>query len=234
MTLPSRVRSPAAALALACAVTWPGVSAAQAPAPDGDPWPQSERIGPLAERVAASGDNQGLPFAVIDKQTAQLAVFDADGSPRGVAPVLLGAATGDGSTPGVGERALAAIAAGERTTPAGRFVAGFGPSTDGSTVLWIDYATAISVHPLIDTNRSERRPERLLSPTPDDNRITYGCINVAAGFYEDIVRTAFARGGVFYVLPEATELAAVFPTLADEAASERFAEAGPDEEADSE
>lgn len=229
MTLPRWTRSPAAVLGLALAglASWPGSPAAQPSAADAAPWPSSERIAPLAAWVAAAGDNEGRPFAVIDKEAAQLAIYDAEGELRGMAPVLIGAAVGDGSAPDVGERALADIPPDERTTPAGRFHGGFGPATDGSTVLWVDYATAISLHPVIDTNRAERRPERLFSPTPDDNRITFGCINVAAGFYEDVVVPAFGAGGVFYVLPEAAPLAEVFPAFA----GEREFAAGPAEPA---
>lgn len=216
MTRPKWTRFPATALALALAgsASWSGSLAAERAA-DSAPWPSSDRIVPIADRVVAAGDNQGLPFAVIDKETAQLAVYDAGGELRGMAPVLIGAAVGDDSAPGVGERALADIAPEERTTPAGRFYGGFGQGPDGSPVLWVDYATAISVHPVIDTNPAERRPERLLSPASDDNRVTFGCINVAAGFYEDVVAPAFAAGGIFYVLPEASPFEAAFPSLAD-------------------
>ena len=94
----------------------------------------------------------------------------------------------------------------------------------------MDFATAISLHPVVTSHPEEKRVERLKSPTVDDNRITYGCVNVAAGFYDDVVLTTLARGGVFYVLPEATPIEALFPALADEAAaSEQLAAAGPEE-----
>lgn len=214
MTHPRCARPLAKALGLTlawAAASWPGVGAAQEPAPEG--WPSSSRIRPLAEQVAASGDNEGLPFAIIDKETAQLAVYDAGGDLKGMAPVLIGSAVGDGSAPDVGDRALSDIPPEDRTTPAGRFYGGYGPAADGSTVLWVDYQTAISLHPVVDTNRAERRPERLLSPTAEDNRITFGCINVAGGFYADVVSTTFAAGGVFYVLPEATPMDVVFAGL---------------------
>lgn len=213
MTPPRWARSSAAALglALACPALWPGVLAAEPAAASDAPWPSSKWIGPVAAWAAAAGDNEGLPFAVIDKRAAQLAVYDARGRLRGMAPVLVGSAVGDDSAPGVGDRALAQITPEQRTTPAGRFLGGFGPATDGSTVLWVDYATAISLHPVIDTNRTERRPERLLSPASDDNRITFGCINVAASFYADVVEPTFAGGGVFYVLPETIPVEVAFP-----------------------
>ena len=66
---------------------------------------------------------------------------------------------------------------------------------------------------------SEKRVERLASPTPDDNRITHGCINVAPEFYEQVVTPTFQRGGVFYVLPETDSLADTFPEFAQSRAA---------------
>ena len=140
---------------------------------------------------------------IIDKVGAEVFVFDADGQFKGKTPALLGSAKGDQSVPGVGDRELSQIKPDERTTPAGRFVARFGPAAGGKRVLWVDYATAVSMHPVITANKKEHRVERLKSPTPDDNRIPYGCINVDPGFYKDVVRPLFTdAGGVVYILPE--------------------------------
>ena len=54
-----------------------------------------------------------------------------------------------------------------------------------------------------------RTPRR--ARTPDDNRVTHGCINVAPEFYEGIIRPTFERGGVFYILPDTASLAETFP-----------------------
>ncbi|MDP1885268.1 MAG: hypothetical protein Q8L17_02275, partial [Polaromonas sp.] len=49
------------------------------------------------------------------------------------------------------------------------------------------------------------------SATPDDNRISFGCINLPAGFYDTVVKPALGtRRGVVYVLPETRPLQAVF------------------------
>ena len=174
--------------------------------------PTSYTARQVAQWVTVSGDNRGLPFAVIDKVTAEVAVYGADGQLRGTGAALLGFARGDGSTPGVGDRELSDIAPEERTTPAGRFLAAYGPATGGKKVLWVDYATAISLHPVVTANRKERRLQRLKSPAPDDNRITFGCINVAAGFYENVVRPSFTgTNGVVYILPESEPLEAALP-----------------------
>lgn len=171
----------------------------------------SDTVVELAGWVVAANDSQGYPFAVIDKAAAQILVFGSDGTLRGAAPALLGSAIGDHTAPGVAGLALRDIPAGDRTTPAGRYVGGFGPSIDAGRVLWVDYDSAVSVHPTATDVPAERRAERLASPTPEDNRISHGCINVAPAFYEQIMRPTFEQGGVFYILPEAMPLAETFP-----------------------
>jgi hypothetical protein len=173
--------------------------------------PVSQLVVDLAAWVIASEDNRGLPFAIIDKGAAQLLVFGADGKLRGIAPTLLGSAVGDHSAPGVGERELSQIPLEDRTTPAGRFLAAYGPAPGGKKVLWVDYATAVSVHPVLVSNAEERRAERLESATPRDNRITHGCINVSAPFYDEVVRGTFKKLGVFYVLPDTMPVAEAIP-----------------------
>jgi hypothetical protein len=164
--------------------------------------------------VIASGDNGGLPFVIIDKVQAEVLVFSADGQLRGAAPALLGFAHGDDSVPGIGDRKLSSIRPGERTTPAGRFIAGFGRTHGEENVLWVDYENAVSLHAVITASPKERRLERLKTPTPMDNRITFGCINVPVAFYKKVVRPAFTgTNGVVYVLPETKSLDDVFPAF---------------------
>lgn len=174
----------------------------------------------VADWVAATGDNGDLPYMILDKATAELSVFEPDGEFLGATPALLGSARGDHSTPGVGDRELSKIKPADRTTPAGRFVASFGRAYGNHTVLWVDYPNAISLHPVITANPKERRPQRLKSPTPKDNRITYGCINIAPAFYQTVVRKHFGKsGGIVYILPEAMELTDAFPSFRVQAIS---------------
>jgi hypothetical protein len=194
-----------------------GETAAQ-PAAAVDLLPQGQEVSDtvieLAGWVVASGDSHGYPFAIMDKAAAQILVFGGDGRLRGAAPGLFGSATGDHTAPGIAGLALRAIPGRDRTTPAGRFVGGFGPSSDAGRVLWVDYDSAVSIHPTATGVPAEKRVERLASPSPDDNRITHGCINVAPEFYEQIMRTTFERGGVFYILPDEAALAETFPEFA--------------------
>lgn len=164
----------------------------------------------VAGWVAASGDNRGLPFIIIDKVDARVFVFAADGVLLGAAPALLGLGRGDDSVAGIGARTLASIRAEERTTPAGRFEAALGNDYD-QDILWVDYATSLSLHRVIVGRPADRRHARLATPTPSDNRISYGCINVPAKFYDDVVAPAFRNTvGIVYILPETRPVDAVF------------------------
>ncbi|MEZ5961722.1 MAG: hypothetical protein R3C30_15070 [Hyphomonadaceae bacterium] len=148
-------------------------------------------------------------------------MFGPDGRLRGAAPALFGSAVGDHSVEGVAGLALRDIPAADRTTPAGRFVGGFGPSIGGGRTLWVDYDSAVSIHTVTTDVPSERRLERLASPSPDDNRESHGCINVSAEFFDGIVAPTFARGGVFYVLPDEASLAETFPEFARRSSPQR-------------
>lgn len=171
----------------------------------------SDTVIELAGWVVASNDSQGYPFAIMDKDAAQILVFGGDGRLRGAAPGLFGSAVGDHTAPGIAGLALREIPGRDRTTPAGRFVGGYGPSIDAGRVLWVDYDSAVSIHPTATGVPAEKRAERLASASPDDNRVTHGCINVSPEFYEDVISSTFERGGVFYILPDTAELAETFP-----------------------
>ncbi len=176
--------------------------------------PASAQVRTMADWVLASGDNQGLPFVIVDKMEAKVFVFQAKGEIRGAAPALLGLARGDVSTPGIGDRPLARIAPEERTTPAGRFLAARGRNIGDHDILWIDYASAVSLHPVVTSNPKEQRLRRLASPSADDNRISYGCINVPAAFYNGVIVPAFTgTSGVVYVLPEVRPIHEIFAGL---------------------
>lgn len=165
----------------------------------------------IADRVVHSGDNGGLPFVIVDKADARVFVFDAGGRIQGAAPALLGLARGDHTVPGIGDREYADMPPESRTTPAGRFVAARGRNARGEDVVWLDYEAAVSLHRVVTSRSEERRLERLATPTPLDNRISFGCINVPAQFFEDVVSPAFTNtDGIVYVLPETRPAHEVF------------------------
>ena len=159
--------------------------------------------GNFARRAVGAGDNHGQMFAVIDKTSATFSLYDATGRLVAASPALLGLARGDASVLGIGDRPIRDIAPHERTTPAGRFASEPGKNLQGQTVVWIDYDAAVSLHSLRPSDPIEKRRERLASPTPSDNRITYGCVNLPVEFYERwVLPTLGKKAGVIYVLPE--------------------------------
>lgn len=187
-------------------------AATQPVAPALAPSPAAQRV---IDWVMASGDNHALPWAVVDKQGASLFLFDGKARPLGAVPVLIGIAPGDDATPGVGNKRLSELGPAEKTTPAGRFLAKFSIPVGRERVLWVDYATSVALHAIPKTaSPKERRGERMKSATPEDNRITFGCINVPNAFYQTTLRQVFrGKGGYVYVLPDSKPLEDVFPLL---------------------
>lgn len=165
----------------------------------------------VADWVVSSSDSRGLPFIIVDKLGARLFLFEGGGILRATSPVLLGLGRGDDTPPGVGDRPLSQILPAERITPAGRFVAEQGHNLSGKDILWIDYDAAISLHRATDRKpglTAKSRLDRLNSTTNTDNRISHGCVNVSAAFYDRYIqRTAQA---IVYILPETRSAAAEF------------------------
>ena len=87
----------------------------------------------------------------------------------------------------------------------------------GEDIVWVDYDDAISMHRVRATNPKERRLQRLASPSIADNRISYGCINVPAAFYDQYVQPAFlpTRKAMVYVLPETRPVLSTFANAYD-------------------
>lgn len=168
----------------------------------------------VANWVTQAQDNRRLPFVILDKREAMVFVFDANGRIIDASPVLLGAAVGDDSVAGIGERPIDQVHPSERTTPAGRFVSQPGKNASGESVVWVDYSAAVSMHRVRLVDAKERRLERLASPDPAQRRISYGCINVPVAFYDSVIWPVIGTArGVVYVLPETRTVREVFAGL---------------------
>ncbi len=168
----------------------------------------------VANWVVGSANNGGLPFAIIDKTGAKVFIFDANGRLQGATFALLGLARGDSSTPGIGRLKLSAITPAERTTPAGRFVGQLGVD-NAQSVFWIDYNDSIAMHPVVLGSPGDHRFARLATASALDKRITFGCVNVPAKFYYDVVFKTFSgTQGVSYILPDSKTVTDVFPDAA--------------------
>ena len=174
----------------------------------------SDDVTRMAQWVLDTRNNRSLSFMIIDKKNTKIFVFDPNGKLHGATPALLGGAVGDDSVPGIGNRKLSSILPQERTTPAGRFVAALDHNLGGKDILWVDYANAISLHRVVTNNPKENRARRLATPTIDDNRISYGCINVPARFFDKVVIPTFRKtNGIVYILPETRPIGAVFTSF---------------------
>jgi hypothetical protein len=170
----------------------------------------------VADWVVDSGDNHGMVFMIVDKKDAKVFAFDADGQLRGAAPALLGLGVGDDTIPGIGQRKLSDVRPKERVTQAGRFISSLAINLHGKDILWLDYESSLSLHRVITTRPQDRRLERLATPTPLDNRISFGCINVPVKFFDNVVNPAFTgTSGVVYVLPEIRSNSEIFPSYYD-------------------
>jgi hypothetical protein len=176
--------------------------------------PASNDVRRMANWIAVSHDNGTRAFAILDKQQAKVFLFGPDARLRAATPALLGAAHGDDTVPGIGDKPLKDVKPEEKTTPAGRFVAEVGRSSSrGEDVVWVDYDAAVSMHRIIKV------PERLKAmATPDvaDNRMSFGCINLPDAFYEGQLRPAIDRQGlVVYILPETRTIERTFASFHD-------------------
>jgi hypothetical protein len=165
----------------------------------------------MADWIVARRDNGKLPFMVLDKVDARLYVFEPDGELVEDTPVLLGSAHGDDTFPGIGNVPIKKVKPFQRTTAAGRFVTQPGLDIDRTDVVWLDYDAALAMHRVINKVKSERRLQRLASPTPADNRISYGCINIPIDFFDRRISPVFGKKpGVAYIIPEVKTFAQVF------------------------
>ncbi|HJV95338.1 MAG TPA: L,D-transpeptidase [Albitalea sp.] len=173
--------------------------------------PASDDVRTLAAWVTGARDNQGLPFAIVDKRAAKLYLFEPKGRVIASSAVLLGAARGDRSTPGVGKLPPAQIPWADRTTPAGRFETEPGRNLDGEDVVWFDYDAGLAIHRLRPAAPAQQRAERLASASADAHRISAGCVVVPVAFFTGVIQPTLGRSrGVVYVLPEMHSLREVF------------------------
>jgi hypothetical protein len=168
----------------------------------------------FANWVAMANDNGTHAFAILDKRQARVFLFDPDARLRADTPALLGAAHGDDTAPGIADKPLKEVKPEEKTTPAGRFVAQVGESSSRhEDVVWVDYDAAVSMHRII---KVRERLKAMATPDVNDNRMSFGCINLPDAFYEGQLRPAVDRWGlIVYVLPETRPLEQTFASFHD-------------------
>ena len=195
-----------AAALFAVAGAAPAVAAAHAP---------STEARELHEWILKARDHRGQPFAIVDKKSARIMVYDGHGRLQGASPALLGQATGDDSAPNVSAHTQQGhVPFKERTTPAGRFDVEAGRNLTGEQVIWVDYDSAFAIHRLRPGRSKPDRERRLASAEPEDHRASLGCVVVPERFYLDVVqRWLGQRRAVVYVMPETTSAREFFTAM---------------------
>lgn len=171
----------------------------------------TQNVSPQVDMVTDYMQEQSLEtIVVLDKANAELLVIDR-GEVVMRSPALYGRGQGED------ERADG------RATPAGVFALReySDRKYDGGRVLaFLCHPNACYViHPTWHGKPSERRDERLATPTPDDNTVSNGCINVPYAFYQQMNAYLQSRANVvtengrsmawlprLVVLPENTNL----------------------------
>ncbi len=194
------------AVCLATASAWPSAQASQQPRPTSAASIAAipDAVRQLALRVRDSGDHGGRPFAIVDKRSAMIMLYSADGTLAGSSSALMGRTLGDASTAGVGDRTQQQRLRNEDlTTPAGRFVSEPGRNSSGEAIVWIDYGAALAIHRLRPGASRDERSRRLASNDAQAKRVSAGCVVVPERFFDSVVQPLLGRGrGVVYVLPE--------------------------------
>jgi hypothetical protein len=170
----------------------------------------SPEVQATAQWIRASRDNGNMYYLVLDKPNAQVYFFHPAGHMIAAAPVLLGMGKGDkmlvsNATP------MSGMPPNKRITPAGRFVSRLGIDSHGKELLILDYDAALSLHPIVKGTPKENRAGRMASVTAEDNRVSFGCINVPVAFYSNVVSPSLKNTqGVVYILPETSTAGSLF------------------------
>ena len=93
----------------------------------------------------------------------------------------------------------------KRITPAGRYPSKLVIDGKGEVVLLVDGPNLITMHIIAKGTPAQRRAERLASIGADDNRVSFGCINVPPAFFKTVLDPDVrATKGIVYILPEKT------------------------------
>ena len=185
---------------------WPAFLTGQRPTPppaDFSGQAASDDARQVTGWVVKTGDNRGLPFVIVDKKATKVFVFDAHGALLRATDALLGLARGtiQRRVPGSESCRRSCHGSAPRLRRASwrRWATPWASRTCFGWTMTPPWPCTACWPP---TAASERRLERLAATSPLDHQITYGCINVPAGFYDAVVHPAFAgTRGVVYILP---------------------------------
>jgi len=167
----------------------------------------------LVSQIAARNHDQN--FLMVDKLHALLFYFK-NGQPIYSDPVLTGASTADRFTPDILAKSFSEpLTQSQKITPAGRYTVTrdydplYGIIFEINEIHGKDWSLAI--HTVYLGLPHEKRRERLQSPSPHDNLVTYGCMNIDADGIRFLARHLPKKGKTpLYILPRDESATATF------------------------
>jgi len=136
------------------------------------------------------------PFILVDKPTATAYIFNKDGVLQKSFPVVLGAAIGDSAN----QADVNSTRPGKyATTPAGRYNLKYGGGSEEDYINYHNKAyyltdsktgklakNGVSLH-IVYQGELEKRTKALNTPTPNDNRLSWGCVNVDEKIWDESI-----------------------------------------------
>lgn len=145
-------------------------------------------------------DDDKAPVIIADKKQATITVFYPETGAKITQPALFGKVKSNLLDMNVYDYPNKT----NYVTPSGSFPLKktYSWRLNDDMMIYINGKNAVgAIHPLWMGNPDQKRIERLRSPTPDDNRITGGCINVDADFFYHTLNT-LPDGTLLIILPE--------------------------------
>jgi hypothetical protein len=158
------------------------------------------------------------PIIIVDKQMGLTYVIDTNGVLAGKSASLTGKTKGDFRSEEAKKIAsVEAISEKDKVTEAGMFDASIKnvPHYGNVITLQVFNNYSIAMHQTYLGAPAEQRQARLESATPEDNRISFGCINVSNEFMQDVVFKAIPKGLKNFpvvVIPESKSIQAFWPS----------------------
>jgi hypothetical protein len=166
----------------------------------------------VADWMVRTNKQDGAPFIIADKKDGLLYAFDEKGTLLAKAPALFGETKSDTLTEAQANKPIERVTKADKITPAGTFASRLGESDSYGKVLVVkDYKnTRIVIHRVYLGTPSEQRMQRLQSESPEDNRISYGCINALPEFIDSVIVPHFSGKSQVVILPESMDAKSYF------------------------
>lgn len=142
-------------------------------------------------------------YVIVDKPSATLYMIGADKKLIGQMPVLLGQTKGE--TPNMSDPE--SDTAVQATTPAGKYTMGtiIGEEdliTYKGKVFSLCGSDALALH-ITYPPEKEKRTEALNTPTPEDNRLSWGCLNISEEMWAKYIEGNIEnRGTYMFITPD--------------------------------